>query len=151
MLASVNLRKILVTTDLSSEADRPLRAVAELARKYGARLELLHVVEDIAVGPEDPLAPPVHLPGTLQELKQVRALLEEKKQLLGPGLEVSVQAISAASVPRAIAKHASEHGFDLIALSTHGRGGFRRLVLGSVAETVLRHASVPVLVFPRQE
>jgi nucleotide-binding universal stress UspA family protein len=39
----------------------------------------------------------------------------------------------------------------LIALSSHGRSGFRRLVMGSVAEAVLRHARVPVLVFPRQE
>ncbi|MFT5462408.1 MAG: nucleotide-binding universal stress UspA family protein [Planctomycetota bacterium] len=40
---------------------------------------------------------------------------------------------------------------DLIALSSHGRSGFRRLVLGSVTEQILRHTSVPVMVFPRKD
>ena len=148
----MQIRRILLPTDLSEEGERALVPVVELARRYHAALQLLHVVEDIAVGTSgDPLAPPVHIPGALQEMKRASAVLEERRQRVGPGIDVSAQVISASSVPRAIAEHAAEHGFDLIALSSHGRSGFRRLIMGSVAETVLRHATAPVLIFPRQE
>ncbi len=148
----MQIHRILLPTDLSEEAERPFAAVSELAHRFGARIQLLHVVEDVAVGPSgDPLAPPIHIPGVAQEMKRAGAVLEQHKKKLGGGIDVSAEVISATSVPRAIASYATEHGFDLIALSTHGRSGFRRLIMGSVAETVLRHATVPVLVFTRQE
>ena len=53
-----------------------------------------------------------------------------------------------ADVAGAILRMAENHHVDLIALSTHGRTGLRRLVLGSVAETVVRRAALPVLTFP---
>ncbi|MCA9721025.1 MAG: universal stress protein, partial [Gemmatimonadetes bacterium] len=53
--------------------------------------------------------------------------------------------------PQAIAEYARTHEVDLIAMSSHGRTGFRHLVLGSVSEAVIRHADRPVLVFPRGE
>jgi nucleotide-binding universal stress UspA family protein len=59
--------------------------------------------------------------------------------------------IRARKVGQAITEHAREHSFDLIAMSTHGRSGFRHLVLGSITENVLRSADRPVLVFPRAE
>ena len=46
--------------------------------------------------------------------------------------------------------YADEHNYGMIALSSHGRSGFKRLFMGSVAEQILRHAHVPVLVFPKQ-
>ena len=49
-----------------------------------------------------------------------------------------------------LARYAESEGFDLVAVSTHGHSGFRRLIMGSVAEKILRHVHVPVLVFPRQ-
>ncbi len=145
-------RSILLPTDLSDEARRPYAGVAEIARQCGARVELLHVVEDFAVGPSGhPEAPARHVPGTTDEMKRSRVALEGELGKLGSGLEVTAQVISAPSAPRAIADHARRHGFDLIAISTHGRGGFRRLIMGSVAEALLRHSVVPVLVFPRPE
>ncbi len=59
--------------------------------------------------------------------------------------------IPAASIARAIAEYALEKGCSIIGLSTHGRTGFRRMVMGSIAEEVLRVARSPVLVFPRQD
>jgi nucleotide-binding universal stress UspA family protein len=150
----MEFRRILLPTDLSEEGERAFPALAELARRYGTSILLLHVVEDIAVAPAGEAAaavPPVVIPGVPQEMKRVRAVLEERKKKLGSNIDVAVDVIAAASVPRAIAQHALEKGCDLIALSTHGRSGFRRMIMGSVAEAVLRHAKVPVLIFPRAE
>ncbi|HXI36431.1 MAG TPA: universal stress protein, partial [Burkholderiales bacterium] len=66
-------------------------------------------------------------------------------------VESAVEVRVAPSVALAIVDEAAQLGCDLIALSSHGRSGFRRLVLGSVTEAVLRRARMPVLVFPRQE
>ena len=66
----------------------------------------------------------------------------------GPVL-IDLEAEAAPNVAEVVCDYADEHGYDLIALSSHGRSGFRRLILGSVAEAILRHAHVPVLVFPR--
>ena len=56
--------------------------------------------------------------------------------------------IGSAVVAEAVTQYADTHDVDLIALTTHGRTGIRHLVLGSVAESILRHSHVPVLCFP---
>jgi nucleotide-binding universal stress UspA family protein len=148
----VEFRRILLPTDLSEEGERPFAAIRALAQRYGTTVVLLHVVEDIAVAPSvETVVPAVHIPGVVEEMKRVRGALEERKKKLFAGIPVEVDVISSASVPRAIAQYAVEKGCDLIAVSTHGRSGFRRMIMGSVAEAVLRHARVPVLAFPRSE
>jgi len=144
-------RKILVPTDLSPEGERALLPVAEFAREIRASVVLLHVIENVGLAPggEGSLRSN-YLPGTTQEIERAQAALEPRRASLR-GIEVQVEVRVAPSVPLAIADYATENGCDLIALSSHGRTGFRRLVLGSVAEAVLRRARVPVLVFPRQE
>ena len=148
----MEFRRILLPTDLSEEGERAFHAVGELAARGDTSIVLLHVVEDIAVAPAgEAVAPAVHIPGVVEEMKRVRAMLEERKKRFGPKITVEVDVISAANVPRAIAQYAQEKKCDLVALSTHGRSGFRRMIMGSVAEAMLRHARVPVLVFPRSE
>lgn len=147
----MKLRKILLTTDLSDEAERPYAAVAELARATGASVTLLHVVEDLAVAPHGaPLAPPIHSYDTGAALEEAKKVLAEHAQRFD-GVQVDYDAVAGSPVVNTIADYAKEHGYDLLAVSTHGRGGFRRMVMGSVAETLLRHAHLPVLVFPRNE
>jgi len=148
----VSWKKILLTTDLSEEALRPFQKVAELARGSGARIHLLHVVEDVVLLPHGaPLAPIAHAPNLVEEMERARETLAEQCRRLGGEVEVQSDVISAANVALAIADYASSHGMDLIAMSTHGRSGFRRMVMGSVAELVLRHGKTPMLVFPRSE
>ena len=145
-------QKVLLTTDLSDEALRPFESVATLAKKLGMTVHLLHVVEDLTVAPHGaPLAPSLHSPSLAHEMERARGILEEQKASLGHQVEVSTDVTSSDDVAGAIADYAARHHCDLIALSTHGRSGFRRMVMGSVAEKVLRHAKVPVIVFPRQE
>lgn len=148
----MSFQKILLPTDLSPEGERAFAPTAELARKLRASIVLLHVIENVGSGPilAGRTAVPV-LPGTAQEKELARAALAESRTRAFAGLEVQCESLVAPSVPHAIADYAVEHGCDAIALSTHGRTGFRRLVMGSVAEAVLRTARVPVLVFPRQK
>lgn len=146
----MNLRHILLTTDLSDESMHPCQPVADFARATGARLTLLNVVEDVRVAPHGaPLAPPIAPFDTEKQKEQAREALEALREKLGTDLEVSVDVVADQKIAQAVATYADEHDVDLIALSTHGRTGFRHLALGSVAEAILRHAKVPVLSFPQ--
>ncbi|HEX9793528.1 MAG TPA: universal stress protein [Planctomycetota bacterium] len=148
----MKIRKILLPTDLSGEADRAFGPVGQLAKESGASITLYHVVYDPGVAPHGaPLAPPVQAADLPVLVEQARESIAGKRSGLPEEVPVDVVVESAPDVARAIAQQGSTQGHDLIALSTHGRSGFRRLMLGSVAEAVLRHAHVPVLVFPRAE
>jgi len=148
----MKLEKLLLTTDLSEEGERPYAAVAELARATGASITLLHVVEDVAVAPHGaPLAPPIHAPDIKRIVHEAETVLEDHAKRLGNGIPIDARVLTGPQVAQAIAEFASEGGYDLLAVSTHGRSGFRRMVMGSVAETLLRHTRTPVLVFPRHE
>ena len=148
----MTFQKILLTTDLSEESERAFAPVAELAAARGATVTLFHVVYDVAVAPHGaPLAPPIHPPDLQEQVEEARAALVRHRVKLPESLPVDLDVVSSDNVARAVADYAAEHGHDLIALSTPGRTGFRRLVLGSVAEAVLRHSHAPVRVFPRQD
>jgi nucleotide-binding universal stress UspA family protein len=144
-------RKILLPTDLSSEGERAFAAVQELVRERGGSVVLLHVIENAGAPPLGKGFPrPPLLAGTAQEIERAQAYLAERRGRFG-SVEVTTEVLVAPSVPHAISDYAQQNGCDAIALSTHGRSGFRRLIIGSVAESVLRQARVPVIAFPRQE
>lgn len=144
-------RKILVPTDLSPEGERAFAAVAALARETRATVVLLHVIENVGVAPVGKTTPSSrYLPGTVQEIERARAELEQRRTQFG-GIECAAEVLVAPSVPHAICDYAAQKGCEVIVLSTHGRTGFRRMIMGSVTDAVLRDARVPVLVFPRQE
>jgi len=145
------IRKILVPTDLSPEGERSFPAVAELATAMRATVVLLHVIENVGVAPVGDAFPrPAMIAGTKEEIERVRGLLAERRASFPAGVELTTDVAVVPSVSHGITDYAAKNGCDLIALSTHGRGGFRRLMLGSVAEEVLRASRVPVMVFPRQ-
>lgn len=143
---------ILLTTDLSDESQRAYGPAAELATSNNAKLTLLHVVHDVRIAPHGaPLAPPVSDPDVFGLIDDARKALNKQRELLSADLEVECAVVSGSNIAETVAEYASEHSVDLITLSTHGRTGFRRLVLGSVAESILHFAHVPVLCFPRPE
>lgn len=145
----MEVRHILLTTDLSEESRRTFPVARSLARP-GTKISLLYVVPDLAVTPHGaPFAPPVGSAGLGEHLKAARKELEKLRAELG-GSGVEAQVLSGNDVAREICAFAAEKGCDLIITSTHGRTGFRRMMLGSVAEAILRHATVPVLCVPRQ-
>lgn len=144
------MKHILIATDLSEEALRPFEMMVKLAISLDSRITLLHVVQDLVVAPHgSPLAPPISSPDLPAEIDAARASLESQCKALGNQLEVKCEVVSCDRIPTAINQYAEEHQVDLIAISTHGRTGWRHLALGSVAEDVLRHSEVPVITFPR--
>ncbi|MDA1266935.1 MAG: universal stress protein [Planctomycetota bacterium] len=145
----MNVRHVLLTTDLSPESTRPYGPVQELVKKLGARVTLMNVVLDLQAVPHGAAFAPAVSSATLgAELERAREQLAEHRADFGD-LDVRTEVIAAPDVARAICRWAESHDVDLIAISTHGRKGWRHLALGSVAEQVLRYAEVPVLSFHR--
>jgi nucleotide-binding universal stress UspA family protein len=143
-------RHILLTTDLSEESRRTFPVARSLARP-GARITLIYVVPDLAVTPHGaPFAPPVASSGLGEHMEAARKEVEKLRASLG-GAGVETRVLSGNDVAREVCRFAAENGCDMIVTSTHGRTGFRRMMLGSVAEGILRHATVPVLCVPRQD
>ena len=139
---------ILVATDFSEAAQLALDAAAELAGLVGASMEILHVgVESpIVITPPDSVIPvPVDLSATIAAdtalLQSAVASVRERG--------VSCTCSTTTGRPEAeIVERASTIGAELIVLGTHEHSGISRLLVGSVAELVLRHAPCPVLVVP---
>ena len=143
-------KHILVPTDLSDLSLLPFERVPELF--VGRSVTLLTIVPALAIpAPASPFAPPLEMPDVVQRLEAARQGVEALRPRLPSGVEVDCLALAESSSGEAIAHWADDHGVDLIVLSTHGRTGLRRLALGSVAESILRHARVPILVFPAKE
>lgn len=146
----IQFRHILSPTDFSETATRALVYATALAKWYEAKLTVLHVAPVFAerVTPSVPLASDERSApsapqraGVLEELR--RAAEQAGAAALHPALVVEEGRIHPVIVDRATSLHA-----DLLVLGTHGRGGFSRLLLGSVAEKVLRTAPCPVLTVP---
>jgi universal stress protein A len=142
----ITIRRILVPTDFSEHALPAVRYAAELADKFGAELILLHVVPDAVLALPDAVMP---TPTPLADLdaltdagKQGLANLiaAEKLEARHPRTEVRIGSASAEIVAAASDLHV-----DLVCIGTHGRGGLARVLLGSVAEHVVRQAPCPVL------
>src|SRR2546425_2918446 len=153
--AAVQLRKILLPTDFSGCANYALPYAAAIARATGATIICVHVVEPIvpAVGYSG-LAEPMPIADISDQLEDSaeRELPELADCEDFNGLEVE-EVIVHGDPAAEIVRVAGEHEVDLIVVSSHGRTGLGRIIFGSTAEAVVRHASFPVLVVkpPPQE
>jgi nucleotide-binding universal stress UspA family protein len=140
----IEFKRILCPVDFSDSSNRALAHAAALARWYGAQLTVLHIVptfDPMQVQAE--LGVPVQIvnPMTREEVMGgMRLFLERAGVSSDAHLVAEPGDASAAIVDQALTT-----GADLIVIGTHGRRGFKRLLLGSVAETVLREAPCPVL------
>ncbi len=141
--------KILLPTDFSEYSAVATEYASELAAKYGAELHLLHALETHLSGTPG-FAMGLALPNYVSETKaaaqkSLAGVLDPASPAgTGSGVEV-VQAVVEGSPKTEIVKYAREHDIDLIVLSTHGRTGLSHVLMGSVAETVVRTAPCPVL------
>jgi nucleotide-binding universal stress UspA family protein len=141
---------ILAATDLSQDSLGCITPVADLARSVGARITLLHVLEIHTAIPHGAgLAPPLSEFDVPATSDAARARLEERAKAFGDGVDVRAELIVSGDTAEEITRYADANDVDLIAVATHGRTGFRHLVMGSVTEGVVRRSRVPVLVLPR--
>jgi len=141
------LKNILVATDFSEASDTALAYGRELAGRFGATLHVLHIAENIYVttfGAETYVAMAPNLQKGLEEAASARLdelLIDSDRS--GPVTKPVV--LTSSSPSFAIVDYAGEHGIDLIVMGTHGRGALAHLLMGSVAEKVVRLAPCPVL------
>jgi len=136
---------ILIPLDGSALSRGVVDAAVELGTLSRARYTLLRVVLAVPLIRRslDTDIDPYHE----ENLQEARADLERAAASLRErGLDVEIAAVSGSIPAMAILEFAQERGVDLIAMATHGRGGWSRIALGSVADKVLRGANVPVLV-----
>jgi nucleotide-binding universal stress UspA family protein len=144
-------KKILVALDGSKTSVRALDAAIEIARQNDAELQPIYIIDDPAVVYEGIGADPGALHDAfVEEGKKIKASALAKMATIGvrghPKI-LEVRAIGA-DIAQRIFEAATEMKPDLVVLGTHGRRGFRRLFLGSVAERFLRLSSWPVLLIP---
>ena len=141
----MEIRHLLVPTDFSAASKQALDYAVGVARTCGAKLTLLHVVE-LPSYVTDGHAP-AHVSAALRDNLQASAQRELARLLPeGSGTPVEVARRVVVGVPhQQILEAAAAERVDWIVMATHGRTGLSHLVMGSVAERVLRTAPCPVL------
>jgi universal stress protein A len=138
-------KKILVPVDFAPHSHEAIEAAADLARRYSASLTLLHVYEPVTyILPEGyVLFTPEQLNTITTELQ--RRLDKAASQARSAGAsEVATRLVQGSPSGEIVATQQSD-GYDLIVMGTHGRTGIGHVLLGSVAEKVVRGAHCPVL------
>jgi nucleotide-binding universal stress UspA family protein len=133
------IRKILCPTDFSDSAQAAFELACALARDYQASLVVLHVTPPPSAYAVDGIAIPI----PVEEPYELRARLVQLYPV-DPGVEVDYRILDGDAGDQ-IVHTARAAKVDVIVMSTHGRSGFTRLLMGSVAESVMRHAPCPVL------
>jgi nucleotide-binding universal stress UspA family protein len=142
-----NFARILVPVDFSPTSESAIDYARELAARFDAEIELLHVVEDpIVSGAWEPDASYLTIPELLDRFVEEgeRRLGDIKNRLRNGGITVDTRVVTGAPA-RGILHTAQEDGCDLIVMGTHGRTGLSHMLMGSVAERVIRTAVCPVL------
>lgn len=143
------ISKILVAVDDSEFSDNTAIAALELAKTLKASLAIVNVIDPalLAIGADSVVYP-------LEQMHELKTGSEAivKKYKNQVGNEVSVEEFVAEGKPSdeivAIAKKCNA---DMIVIGTHGRTGVMHLIMGSVAESVIRHSNIPVLVIPSKK
>ena len=143
------VKRVLVPIDFSPSARVALEYATFLAGKLGAELQVLHVWEPPGyVGPDTLALLPVAAvgqPGWEETRVEVQREVDRFLAGASPRPTALDVRIEAGEPSDAILRVAKESGADLIVMGTHGRTGLSRLLIGSVAEAVLRRATCPVL------
>jgi nucleotide-binding universal stress UspA family protein len=139
---------ILVPTDFSEASKLALNAASMLAKQIGAKVTVVHVHDPEALRPPATLGwSPAQQDEVEHEVEEaVAKSLEALRDDELAGLEdLDTVVLRDTSPAHAIVKYAEKIGADLVIIATHGRTGLKHLLIGSVAERVVRHAAMPVL------
>ncbi|WP_027815334.1 universal stress protein [Paraburkholderia bannensis] len=143
-------KRILVAVDGSETSRRAFEAALDLAKAMGSTLQPFYVVENTPMYFDAPGYDPSILRN--QMIAQGNELAEDMDKAMRErgvqGAMVTGEASSLDDVPSLVLSAAKAQGADLIVMGTHGRRGFQRLILGSVAERCVRQSTLPVLLIP---
>ncbi len=142
----IALKNILVATDFGEASDAALAYGRELARTFDATLHVLHVADDVYVrlGGDAYVAV---LPELQKDVEQAAHTSLDNLIGVPAAGEPAVQKVvlTSASTAAAVVQYAKDTSIDLIIVGTHGRGAVAHLLMGSVAERIVRTAPCPVL------
>jgi nucleotide-binding universal stress UspA family protein len=144
-----NFGEILVPLDGSPLAEAALEPAAAIARLWDAEISLVQVVQPAYLTTDPPLAIPAEIDERLTAIRREAAqdyIRDVAERLREQGVKASGVAVLGDGVAETLLQLARPERVGLLAVATHGRGGVRRLVLGSVADKLVRAADVPVLV-----
>jgi nucleotide-binding universal stress UspA family protein len=147
----IEIRRILCPIDFSDFSRRALDHAMAIGRWYGSTVTALHVFTPVPVPAFGP-GPAGFEPIVLTEVDREQLLADTKEFVAtesAPGIVTDV-VLREGNTATEILTQATAMKADLIVIGTHGRSGFERLVLGSIAEKVLRKAACPVLTVPRR-
>jgi len=148
----IRLKRILVPTDFGEVADAALTYGRELARTFGANLDVLHVADNVfarSIGIEGYVSTFPEVQRDIEETARIqldRLVGDEDRALLGARAVIR----TSNSPASAIVAYSRDANVDLIVMGTHGRSGLAHALLGSIAERVVQHAPCPVLIVPRR-
>ena len=139
------MKKILVPTDFSEQAENALKVAAILAKKYGAEIYLLHMME-IPMQQTDPINAVSDIPEALFFMKLAHKRFEDllENDFL-QGITV-YETVKADITFNEIKEACKEYDVDFIVMGSHGASGIKEMFIGSNAEKVVRTSDVPVLV-----
>jgi nucleotide-binding universal stress UspA family protein len=142
VVPAVRLKNILYTTDFSNPSRLALPIVAAIARKYGSQIFAAHVWAPLPYSMVPPEALPVMEGKEESDAREALDKFTRIKELEG----LTVTPILKCGEPtRELSRIVHQHHIDLAILSTHGRTGFKRLLMGSVAEELFRSLPCPAL------
>lgn len=145
----ISIKRILVPTDFSEHGTKALQYAAAFADQFGAAVELIHVLESVPPGAMLSYTSLEELNASLR--KDAAEKLEELHSIWHEYAFPVKRTVVEGQPFVEIVKHAREEQADLIVIGTHGRGAIAHMLLGSVAENVVRNAPCPVLTVKHSE
>jgi nucleotide-binding universal stress UspA family protein len=141
----MRFKKVLVAVDFSGPSRTALQSAAEMAVDSGAELVLVHVWEPTAQLYGMPAFPVAFADDYIAEAKQGVESAKQDAERTG-AKRVSTLVLTGTPWHEIVELLRKDHGYDLVVVGTHGRTGLKHVLLGSVAERIVRHSPVPVLV-----
>ena len=138
----LQLKSVLIATDFSEASEKPLRHALAVARHYGAKFYLAHVVSSLGFTLVGPDAVAAATEAVWRDARQLEDGLVQSGALAGLRHEVIVRQ---GDIWEELKKTIKQEHVDLVVVGTHGRRGLGKLLLGSVAEQIFRHADCLVL------
>lgn len=139
--------KLLIPLDGSPMAESTVSVAEVLARRCVVTAFLLHVIEKNAPA----TVHGAHHISSIGEAESYLAAIAQRLRAKGMAVELHVHTVEVGNVAKSIQEHAEECNPDLILLCTHGRGGAREVLFGSIAQQVLKYGKRPVLLVPSEE
>lgn len=146
--------KILVPVDGSSTANQALDEAIKLAKALGSTIEVLHVIDNSHLFYDTGISAAADVHGTVVDAG--KTILEQAgSRVTSAGLRSQTRMVedpvAPGDIPGAILKAAMDGKAELVVIGSHGRTGFRKLVLGSVAEKVMHQCPLPVWIIRGKE